>query len=65
MTNAGLDDVTEVNFFDQLRGDPGGIESMLQRDRAELRRGEGLKGTVERSHGSTRGSDDDDFGRGL
>lgn len=65
MTNAGLNDVTEVNLLDQLWGDLGDIEGVFQRDGTELRGGEGLEDTIERSHWGTRGSDDDNFGRGL
>ena len=65
MTDAGLNDVAEVDFLDQLWGDLRGIEGVFQRDSAELGCGEGLEGAVKGTHGGTGGSDDDDFGRGL
>ena len=65
MTNAGLNDVTEVNFFDQLCRDLGGVKGVFQGDNPELWCGEGFKGAVERSYGGPRGCDDDDFGGGL
>ena len=65
MTNASLNDVTEVNFFNQLWGDLGGAECVFQGDGPEFWSGKGLQNAIERSNGSTRGGDDDDFGGGL
>ena len=65
MTDTGLNDVTEVDLLDQLRGDLGGVEGVFQGDGSELWCREGLKSAVERSHGGTRGSDDNDFDGGL
>ena len=65
MTDAGLNDVTEVNLLNQLWGNLGSAEGVFQSDNSEFWCGEGFKGAVERSHGGARGSDDDDFGGGL
>lgn len=60
LTDARLDDISEVNLLNKCGINFSGLESMLKSECAELRGGEGLEGAVEGANrGAGRGNDDD------
>ena len=68
LAHTRLDDITEVDFFDNLGVDTGLLERMLERNNTQLGSGDSLQRAVNRPDGSAGRSDDDSFvtdGRGL
>lgn len=61
MTDSGLDDVSEENLVDFLRGNVIFVECMFQGNSAELRSGERFEGAVKGAYWCPRCSDDDRF----
>lgn len=61
LTNTSLNDITEINFFDQRRVDSAGLKGVFESNRSQLRRSETFERAVEGTDWGAGSGDDDSF----